>query len=279
MAAHPDVSVVIPVHDRPEALERAIASVLAQRFEGTMEIVVVDDASRVPVPEKDEPRLRIVRHRVNRGAAEARNTGIREARGEFVAFLDSDDVWEPGKLAGQLAVMRAGPADLVGVFTPYAFTHRPGRRIGPPPGVRDWFHYLLGGCRVGPGSTLLFRRNLADSIGDQDPSLPRFEDWDWLLRAARIGPFALASGPGALLGLSGRPSVETVSACIAKMEERWLPQLAPFEAQRFRAALDIERAAVASWNGQRLAMIRHLANALRHDPASFARELAARLLP
>jgi hypothetical protein len=277
MAAHPDVSVVIPVHDRPEALEKALASALAQRFDGTMEIVIVDDASRIPVPDRDEPRLRIVRHEVNRGAAEARNTGIREARGEFIAFLDSDDVWEPGKLAAQLDMMRSGPADLIGVFTPYAFVHRPQKRIGPPGDVDDWFFYFLGGCRVGPGSTLLFRRSLATAIGDQDPSLPRFEDWDWLLRAAQLGRFALVPGPGALLTLSGRPAVETVSSCIARMEQRWLPRLDAAQGRRFRAALEIERAAVASWNGKRLAMILHLARALRHDPACFARELGNRL--
>lgn len=273
----PDITVVIPVHDRPEALAKAIGSVLAQSFPGTLELLVVDDASAVPIRLQEDPRVRLVRHTVNRGAAEARNTGMREARGEFIAFLDSDDVWEDDKLVNQLALLRSAPCNLIGVFTTYAFKTSPANRVGPPADVSDWFAYFLHGCRVGPGSTLMFRRDFAAKIGDQDPKLLRFEDWDWLLRAARLGQFALVPGPGALLTLSGRPSLDTVMACAARIEEKWAGHLEPAQLRRLQAALDVERAAAASWNGKRVAMIAHLFRALVNDPIVLFREMLSRV--
>jgi len=93
-------SVVIPARDRVEELERAIASVLAQT-DGDFELVIVDDGSTTPLERVvgcRDSRLRFVRQD-NAGPARARNTGMLAARGTFVAFLDSDDTWEPTKLA------------------------------------------------------------------------------------------------------------------------------------------------------------------------------------
>jgi len=272
----PDVTVVIPVHDRPEALNRALMSVLAQESPASIEILVIDDASTVPVS-VERQGVRVVRHPVNRGAAGARNTGMREARGEFIAFLDSDDIWEPGKLANQLAYLRAAPHDVVGVFTLYAFESNPTTRIGPPSNVLDWFAYFLLGCRVGPGSTLMFRRRFIALIGEQDTRLPRFEDWDWLLRASRVGRFAVIAGPGALLTLSGRPTFDTVAACAEHIEEKWRSQLTPSQLRRLRAALNVERAAASAWNGRRWDTVLYLLRAAASDPQLVVRELGNRV--
>ncbi len=247
-------------------------SALAQNLPGEFEVIIVDDASQDSISWDDDPRVRVIRHPVNLGAAEARNTGVRAARGEFIAFLDSDDIWEQGKLANQLEVLRSGSADLIGAFTSYAFEGSPGRRLGATAEVTDWFRFFLDGCRTGPGSTLMFRRSRFEAIGDQDPQLPRFEDWDWLLRAARLGSFAVVPGPGALLTLSGRPSLASVLACADYIYEKWRGSLSHGELAQFRAALDLERAAAALWNRHYWKIPGYLAQALLHDPAVIMRE-------
>lgn len=104
----PAVSVVIPVHNRAAEVVRAIDSVRAQTF-GDWELMVVDDASTdgtadaVAAHVAGDPRMRLIRLARNGGVSAARNAGIREARGEWIAFLDSDDWWMPAKLERQMA--------------------------------------------------------------------------------------------------------------------------------------------------------------------------------
>src|SRR5688572_2890462 len=92
----PRVSVVIPVFNRPLAVLQAIESVLAQTVQD-FELIVVDDGSDDGTPDTlaglTDPRIRIVRHPQRRGGSAARNTGIRAAAADYVAFLDSDDEW------------------------------------------------------------------------------------------------------------------------------------------------------------------------------------------
>ncbi len=107
------ISVIIPLYNRREEIGRAIASALRQSH-APHEIVVVDDSSRdnsaSAVAALGDQRIRLLRHERNRGAAAARNTGIAAAEGEWIALLDSDDEWEPEKLARQLAALQAAPA-------------------------------------------------------------------------------------------------------------------------------------------------------------------------
>jgi glycosyltransferase involved in cell wall biosynthesis len=118
----PLVSVIIPAYNRAHLIGRAIASVLAQGYR-SFEIIVVDDASTdklaATLAEIDSAQLRCITHPRNRGAAAARNTGIAAANGEFVAFLDSDDIWFPDKLAQQVAAMRDQPPDVAGHVCAY----------------------------------------------------------------------------------------------------------------------------------------------------------------
>lgn len=106
----PLVSVIIPCYNRSKIVGRAIRSVFDQSMTD-WELVIVDDAStdseelRNVISNLDDSRVRLVRHETNRFAAAARNTGVREARGAFIAFLDSDDEWLPEKLEKQLAMV------------------------------------------------------------------------------------------------------------------------------------------------------------------------------
>ncbi len=114
-AALPDVSVIIPTHQRPEFLRRAVRSVLEQDYPGQIDILVVYDASDPVELENPYPNRRIVtlENKRTRGAVGARNTAILEAKGDVIAFLDDDDEWLPGKLSRQLELLRSGEADAV----------------------------------------------------------------------------------------------------------------------------------------------------------------------
>ncbi len=104
MSSSPTVSVIIPSHNRAQYIKRAIESVKAQTY-ADFEIVVVDDGSTEDlqsVVTLCSPDIRYIRHERSLGSAEARNSGIRNARGRFVAFLDSDDIWLPEKLDRQM---------------------------------------------------------------------------------------------------------------------------------------------------------------------------------
>ena len=127
----PVVSVVVPVFRSERFVADTIRSVLAQTL-GDFELIVVDDGS----PDRSiaicrtfsDPRIRY-EHQANRGLAAARNAGIRSARGRFVAFLDSDDLWAPGKLAHHVAHLESRPE--VGVSYGYSmFIDENGERMG-----------------------------------------------------------------------------------------------------------------------------------------------------
>src|SRR3990172_5384703 len=113
------VSVVIPTYNRAKSIEKTIRSVLTHTYQD-FEIIVVDDGSKdntsivvASIVEKD-PRIHYLKHEVNQGAQAARKTGVMAAKGELIAFLDSDDVWYPEKLQKQVTAFRELP-DSVGI--------------------------------------------------------------------------------------------------------------------------------------------------------------------
>ncbi|MGC8603005.1 MAG: glycosyltransferase family 2 protein, partial [Desulfomonilaceae bacterium] len=105
------VSVIIPTYNRAHLIERAVNSVLEQTYD-KLEIIVVDDGSTdntgnvLSQLQDGDSRVRYIRHETNKGSQSARNTGIRNARGDYVAFLDSDDEWLPYKLEKQIPLFQ-----------------------------------------------------------------------------------------------------------------------------------------------------------------------------
>jgi len=178
----PTVSVVIPAYNRVETIARAVVSVRAQTFQD-FEIVIVDDGSidqtRDIVRQLDDERIRLISHEKNLGAAAARNTGMKSAVGKYIAWLDSDDEWFPKKLEQQLAAFKQAAQDQRASYTAYELVEKQGARIHIPKPV-DYKKLFLG-CDLSPGATLMFERTLLDEIGYIDTTLPRYEDWDWLL--------------------------------------------------------------------------------------------------
>lgn len=191
------VSVVIPTHNRPEPVVKAVASVLRQDFADLEVIVVIDgedQKTRANLQNVSDPRLTVVDLAINVGGAEARNVGVRAAKGEWVAFLDDDDEWLPRKLSRQIVTARRHHAtwpvvsSRLIVRTPMGESTRPIRSYDPRKPVSDFLFCRLP-LKDGPfamqTSTLLVRRELMLAVPFRN-GLPRHQDWDWLLRAERV---------------------------------------------------------------------------------------------
>ena len=190
----PTVSVIIPTYNRAHLVGRAIRSVLAQTFQD-FEIIVVDDASTDNTEEVirafGDPRIIFLHQETNRGPSAARNTGIRASRGEYIAFLDSDDGWLPRKLEKQLDMFRTSPLDNLGLLLSGIRMIQDGRvlaekRAEAPLG--GWQYEDALSKRVIPPScsTWLLKRSVLSPIPFFDESFTCGEDHEYLVRASRI---------------------------------------------------------------------------------------------
>jgi glycosyltransferase involved in cell wall biosynthesis len=196
------VSVIIPTHDRASLIARSIRSALEQTLQD-LEILVIDDASTddtaAVVAAFGDPRIRYLRHETNQGACVARNTGIRAARGAYVAFLDSDEEWVPHKLAVQVEALERSDLPEAGIVTCGEMgVNRAGRSRRWLPARRGWvFEALLLqqkiGCRT---SSLLVKRSVLEKHGILfDPALPARQDWDFVARVARVAQLEIVREP------------------------------------------------------------------------------------
>jgi glycosyltransferase involved in cell wall biosynthesis len=174
------------------------------------EVIVVDDNSSDGtgdlVSSLEDARIRLISHETNLGAGAARNTGIRAATGDFVAFHDSDDEWLPTKLDKQLAELNRRGADWIGIYSGLLIVrdvvHREGARLQLRyvPDVRlthlqgDIFHSLIEDSFVST-QTLLVRHHALLAVGEFDETLPALEDWDYTLRLAQLGNLAFIDEP------------------------------------------------------------------------------------
>ncbi len=195
-----DISVVMPAHNARPFVERAIHSVLAQTVP-FREILVVDDGSSdgtADVVGSFGDRVRCIRQ-ANAGAAAARNRGVREATGAWVAFLDADDWWLPRRLECGLEIIRGHP-DLMWAAGAYELLLADGRTISYPqiddptacPCYRSGVlaDYFAAGCAGFMFSTcaMLIRRDVLLDAGLFDVTLPRGEDMDLWCRIAGSHP-------------------------------------------------------------------------------------------
>jgi len=182
----PSITVVIPTYNCAHVLGEAVESVRAQSWPN-LEIVVVDDGSTDGTAELLST-LRgsdlVVVTQANRGPASARNTGIGRASGQWIAFLDADDLWLPGKLRAQFDALSSNPRTAFS-FTDAVLRGRSGRDeiAAAPAGDADILWHLLVGPRFGVGSVVV-RRECLDRVGVFDPAMRMGEDWDLWLRLA-----------------------------------------------------------------------------------------------
>jgi glycosyltransferase involved in cell wall biosynthesis len=175
----------------------AVGSVLTQSYR-QFELILVDDGSTDGTVEKlasYRERLRIVR-RPRAGVAAARNAGARVARGRYLAFLDSDDLWRPNKLAIQAVHMEQHPE--IRICQTEEIWIRHGIRVNPKNKHRktagNIFRRSLELCLVSPSAVML-TKELFDEVGGFDERLPVCEDYDLWLRIAAALPFGLIDEP------------------------------------------------------------------------------------
>lgn len=192
------VSVVIPAYNAEPFLAETLRSVLEQTL-APLEVLVVDDGSTDRTGEIARlfgPPVRCIRQE-NRGLSGARNTGIREARGELIALLDADDLWLPRKLERQVELLSRNPEALA-AFTLTEFIDASGRllRTSSAPRYPDLVEaLLLYSCVVGPPSAAVIRRVALDRMGLFDGRFSQCADWDMWLRLAEAGPIVTADEP------------------------------------------------------------------------------------
>jgi glycosyltransferase involved in cell wall biosynthesis len=276
----PTVSVVIPTRNRRQMLARTLRTVLVQR-DTDLEVLVVDEGSTDGtvdlLRELGDPRVRVLRNEAPQGVAAARNRGLLEAAGTWVALLDDDDLWSPDKLRGQLdAADRAGAAwayagavavdDALAVVRAYP---------SPAPAeVRDGLP--LRNMVPAGASNVVLRRDLLDEVGRFDEALRHMADWDLWIRLGRAG--APAHDPRPLVAYrihGGNASLDTPEIL---GEGRVIEQ---------RYGTPIDWATVHWWvadsslrGGRRLAAARQYALAARAgQPRNWARAVNALVRP
>ena len=183
--AIPAVTVVIPTRDRWPLAARAARCALEQRGVAT-EVIVVDDGSARVAPRVGplaDERVRVIRHSSSRGLGAARNRGAAEARADWVAFLDDDDLWAPHKLRAQLRAARETGAELVYCAAYQVDAELRVRRLRKAPRPKALPKALLRANSIpAVGSNILLTRELFERHGGFDESLDHLVDWDLTLR-------------------------------------------------------------------------------------------------
>jgi glycosyltransferase involved in cell wall biosynthesis len=275
MSFQPFVSVVIPTYNRTQSTVAAIESVLAQGYRN-FEIVVVDDGS---TDGSSESIQQFVRQRArgsetiryfcqpNQGPSAARNQGIKQARGEYIAFLDSDDVWLPDKLEWQVRALEQFKGECGACFTDARYVNRSGMDIGTFQLCGRHFEQTIGidhdavkllaksfsGFWI---STLIARADLARQVDGFDPEVSFAEDRDFLFRLSLITPFAYVNKELVSCDRNSSPAdsdcrpwdkVEVRLRGHQRMYEKWLSSRPVLPADIRRIILEVLRGTYCNW--------------------------------
>ena len=306
------VSVVIAAYNAAGFIEDTCRSAMRQTYRA-LEIIVVDDGSTdatsavVAALAATDPRIRLIRQQ-NLGVAAARNRGIASASGEFIAPLDSDDMWDPTKIARQVEALQQAGADAGLVYCWWAWIDVTGAVLDRSPSWRvegRVLERLVDVNFTGSASVPMFRRSCLEAAGGYDASLrdkgaQGCEDWDLVLRIAER--HAIAVVPAVLVGYRRRgdsmssscdtmwASQQLVMTALASRD----PSLSPTAVRRSKGQFALHLAGVSFWGRDYLGACRWVLRArpftliftiLPHVALMFARRYrsrgstAARVLP
>lgn len=182
------ISVIIPTYNRVNYLRISVNSVIQQTYKN-IEIIIVDDCSTDNteniINRVQDKRIRYLRNKENIGAGASRNRGIKEAKGEFIAFLDDDDEWLPKKLEKQMLLFNLLPDDYGLVYCGHIIYDMNGDLIGRKKSQYrgNVLREILNGCILG-GSTPLIRKTVFSKVGYNNSNLKSSIDWEMWIRIA-----------------------------------------------------------------------------------------------
>lgn len=242
------VTVVIPHYER-EHLPESVRSALDQTHED-VEVIVVDDHSSVPATERlaevEDERLRVIRHEQNQNGAAARNTGIEAASGEYVAFLDDDDTWEPEKVEEQLERIDGDP-EYGACYTKVEYCTPSGCSVV---GSEKEGDLRLDSLRMelhgSFGSTLLAETDLLRAVGGFNEELRRYQDGEIAMKL--MGETKMACVPEPLATVNGEDGFRDPLVRVEAKEELfdefsdYIASLPWHQRQYIRSLSDLEMA-------------------------------------
>ena len=277
MGEQPDVSVVIPTKDRWRLLERTLRSALRQE-DVLFEVIVVDDGGTDGTAQRvaalGDARVAVIRNSTNGGAAAARNIGIEGARGEWVAFLDDDDLWAPRKLVAQLAAAQEasaewgyGAAVRINACLDVIVAAEP-----PPPPAEIAAELRTHNAVPAAASNLIVRRAVVASMRGFDEHFRHASDWDLSLRLAARGRPAVCSD--VLVGYVDHPGG------LHRRAAEHLSEFRALQAKHSRVGVELDGVILSRWvagiqrrEGDRHAALRTYLKSTIHDrnPGNIAR--------
>jgi GT2 family glycosyltransferase len=191
----PTISVVVPAYNGERTILETIKSIQQQTF-SDFELIVINDGSTdrtlEPLATVEDPRLKVFSYE-NGGLPVARNRGIARSTGEFITFIDADDLWTPDKLELQLAALQQHPEAGVAYSWTLVMDEKgegfyPGKSVSFEGNV---YPQLLLSNFIASGSNVMLRREAIASVGEFDPTLRSCEDWDYWLRVAARWSFVV----------------------------------------------------------------------------------------
>lgn len=195
------VSVVIPTHNRDKLVSRAVDSVLSQTYQ-PIEVIVVSDGSTdhtdqiMAEYEKKYPNVRYIAYKPGKGGNHARNTGIKAAQGEYVAFLDDDDEWLAEKIEKQIKIFEADPKiGIVCTAISSIYDDSGKKKEFIPKAPYDCSVEILKHNVIGPTITVCVRHELLDEVGMFDEDLCAMQDWDLWIRLCQITKVGVVTTP------------------------------------------------------------------------------------
>jgi glycosyltransferase involved in cell wall biosynthesis len=191
----PTVSIIVPAYNAERTITETIESLLKQTF-SDFELIIINDGSTdktVEVVEAiSDPRIKVFSYE-NGGLPVARNRGMARATGEFLTFIDADDLWTPDKIESQVEALRSNPeagvayswTAFINEKSEYLYAWEPLHYQG------NVYRDLLYRNFISSGSNIMVRREYAAAAGEFDPTLKSVEDWDYYIRLAALCPFVV----------------------------------------------------------------------------------------
>jgi glycosyltransferase involved in cell wall biosynthesis len=269
----PDVDVIVPTRDRPDLLRETIEAILAQDYPARVRVIVVFDQSEpdLSLAVSDAHRPVMVISNVRRpGLAGGRNSGLLTSDAELVAFCDDDDVWLPGKLSAQVAMLISDPsASIVSCGIRIAYDETTVDRVLSKTRIelRDLLRDRL--TELHPSSFLMRRAAVVDGYGLVSEDIPGSfgEDYEFLLRAARTGPVRTVPMVGVIIRWHKASYFtsrwETMAQGLTWLLERY-PEFAKVPAGKARISGQVAFATAAG--GDRKKAVRWAGRTVRRNP-------------